>query len=136
MTHDDPYRVLGIAPTLDPAAIKRAYFARLSATPPHQDPDGFRRLRSAYEALQQPTAARLAWLATPPDVAHELAAWQESFAERIEVARDALQQVDPAQQCARLIAWASTLSYAELKSACSAPATHPASEDRGDKPAR
>jgi len=123
MTPDDPYRVLGIAPTLDQAVIKRAYFARLRTTPPHQDPDGFRRLRSAYEVLQQPAAARLAWLSTPPDVAQELAAWEQSFAARLEVARDALQKADPAQQCARLIAWVSTLGYAELKNACSAPVT-------------
>jgi curved DNA-binding protein CbpA len=46
-----PFGILGIAPTLDLAAIKRAYFAALTAHPPHSDPEGFKRIRSAYEAL-------------------------------------------------------------------------------------
>ena len=49
---ENPFAVLGIAATLDPAEVKRAYFTALPRHPPHADPQGFRRIRDAYEALQ------------------------------------------------------------------------------------
>jgi hypothetical protein len=49
--HLSPFGILGIEPTLDVAAIKRAYFALLTKHPPHQDQEGFKRIRGAYEAL-------------------------------------------------------------------------------------
>jgi len=59
---DDPFATLGIAVTSDLAAIKRAYFAALQRHPPHADPEGFRRIRTAYERLSKPGAvAALAW---------------------------------------------------------------------------
>ncbi len=57
---EDPFAVLGIAPTLDLGAVKRAYFAALPRHPPHADPAGFARLRAAYDALQSPERAGLA----------------------------------------------------------------------------
>ena len=50
------WHILGIAPTGDEAAIKKAYAARLREHRPDRDPAGFRRVRAAYEeALQQRT---------------------------------------------------------------------------------
>lgn len=66
---DEPFAVLGLAPTLDAAAVKRAYFDALARHPPHQDPVGFQRLRAAYEALSRPGALAAAYLASPVDVA-------------------------------------------------------------------
>ncbi|WP_224244906.1 J domain-containing protein [Hyalangium gracile] len=65
---DEPFAVLGLAPTLEPAAVKRAYFAALARHPPHEDPEGFRRLRDAYEMLSRPGALAVAYLASPVDV--------------------------------------------------------------------
>lgn len=79
----DSFALLGIAPTLDAVAVKRAYFAGLRAHPPHLDPEGFRRLRSAYEALVAPGALALAYATAPVDVAAELAAWRGVWADRI-----------------------------------------------------
>ena len=96
----DPFAVLEIAPTLDAAAVKRAYFAQLKAHPPHADPDGFRRLRTAYEALTAPGGLALACAAAPVDTAAELAAWRgrwqgpiDEAVRRIQTASDDRQSV-------------------------------------------
>ncbi len=48
------WQTLGIAPTSDEAAIKKAYAARIREHRPDRDPEGFRRVRAAYEeALRQ-----------------------------------------------------------------------------------
>ena len=43
------WQTLGIAPTSDEAAIKKAYAARIREYRPDRDPEGFRRVRAAYE---------------------------------------------------------------------------------------
>jgi hypothetical protein len=75
-THQDPsspFAVLEIAPTLDPARVKLAYFAVLAKHPPHADPQGFRAIRDAYESLQG-DGLRAAHLAAPLDLPAEAAA--------------------------------------------------------------
>ena len=48
------WQTLGIAPTSDEAVIKQAYAARIREHRPDRDPEGFRRVRAAYEeALRQ-----------------------------------------------------------------------------------
>jgi curved DNA-binding protein CbpA len=74
-----PFAVLDIAPTRDAAAIKRAYFTALAAHPPHRDPDGFKRIRSAYEALGAPGGAWAALLAEPLDIEAEARRCRERF---------------------------------------------------------
>lgn len=64
----DPFAVLGLAPTLDAAAVKRAYFAALARHPPHQDAEGFQRVRAAYEKLSSAGALAAAYLASSINV--------------------------------------------------------------------
>ena len=43
------WQTLGIAPTSDEAAIKKAYAERIREHRPDRDPEGFRAVRAAYE---------------------------------------------------------------------------------------
>jgi len=82
----DPYEILGLEPTLDRAAIKRAYFVLLPRHAPHADPEGFRRLRDAYELLMGPGLVG-AWSSARVDVAREREALDDVFGARIEQAK-------------------------------------------------
>jgi curved DNA-binding protein CbpA len=48
----NPFAVLGLEETADDEAVRAAYLAALRTSPPDRDPEGFRRIRAAYEALQ------------------------------------------------------------------------------------
>lgn len=65
----NPYAVLELAPTRDIAVVKRAYFATLTKHPPQTDPEGFRRVRDAYELLLNPAALAAAFSSAPLDIA-------------------------------------------------------------------
>jgi curved DNA-binding protein CbpA len=49
---DNPYKVLGVERTASEAEIKQAYFSLLRQNPPERDPEGFKRIRAAYEKLR------------------------------------------------------------------------------------
>ncbi|TAK31713.1 MAG: hypothetical protein EPO21_16875 [Chloroflexota bacterium] len=51
---DDPYAVLGVSPESTPSEIRGAYFALVRAHPPERDPEGFKRIRAAYDQLRSP----------------------------------------------------------------------------------
>ncbi|MDE6591224.1 MAG: J domain-containing protein, partial [Oscillospiraceae bacterium] len=47
---DDIWSILGLDPTQDISAIKRAYALKSRTCHPEEDPEGFLRLRQAYQA--------------------------------------------------------------------------------------
>jgi curved DNA-binding protein CbpA len=56
VTDADPYTVLGLIRQASLLDIKKAYFKLVRQHPPENDPDGFRRIRNAYESLRTPQA--------------------------------------------------------------------------------
>ncbi len=50
MSETEAFQILGIAPVKEEKDIKAAYREKLTLTNPEDDPEGFQRLRSAYEA--------------------------------------------------------------------------------------
>jgi curved DNA-binding protein CbpA len=48
----NPFTVLGLEETADDEAVRTAYLTALRGSPPDRDPEGFRRIRDAYEALR------------------------------------------------------------------------------------
>jgi len=66
----DPFAILGVEETADDEAVRAAYLRALRTSPPDRDPEGFRRIRAAYEALRD-TESRLALrLFGPPPLAN------------------------------------------------------------------
>ena len=104
------FEVLRCAPTLDEGAIRRAYYAELRLHPPHQDPDGFKRLREAYEALLDPKGRSANFLAAPLDVQALLARYDAQLAEPLAAAKAAMSDSARVQ---RFVEGWSTLSWAE-----------------------
>lgn len=49
----------------DASSLRRAYRTALREHPPDRDPEGFRRIRAAYELLSAPTSEIVRWLNTP-----------------------------------------------------------------------
>jgi hypothetical protein len=61
--------VLGVQADAGPEAVKRAYRRAVAAHPPDRDAAEFRRIRAAYELLQDPIAAARDLLNRPvPDI--------------------------------------------------------------------
>jgi hypothetical protein len=102
--HEDPFEVLGIEPTLDVAAIRRAYFRAVTAHPPHADAKAFRRVRDAYERLATPAAAAAAFLAAPIDAPAALSPLRRRFDEALARAIVAVREARGAQGATRRLA--------------------------------
>ncbi len=49
---DNPYKTLGVERSATEAEIKQAYFALIRQHSPERDPEGFKRIRAAYEKLR------------------------------------------------------------------------------------
>lgn len=120
MLSDEPFAVLGLAPTLDAAAVKRAWFDALARHPPHQDPVGFRRLRAAYEALSRPGALAAAYLRSPVDVARLAQDARARFDEALQRASEEARVASAGEEAvARFVERCSRLSWEEVLRASS-----------------
>ena len=53
------FQVLGIAETKEEDRIRQRYLSLLKDTNPEDDPEGFKRLREAYEAALRSAAERV-----------------------------------------------------------------------------
>jgi hypothetical protein len=68
MDFEAALQALGINASVDARAARRAYMRAVKAHPPERDPDGFRRVREAYECVSQELSWRQASTAEPePD---------------------------------------------------------------------
>lgn len=76
---ENPFEVLALPPTLDATRVKRAYFTALPKHPPDRDPEGFRRLRVAYEALSHARELLSSFIAHPVDLKSEQARYAARF---------------------------------------------------------
>lgn len=65
MTIEEAFEEIGLAPGSSPDEIRRAYLRKLKTRKPEVDPEGFRRLREAYELLTE-NAEVLSLVATAP----------------------------------------------------------------------
>ena len=62
----NPFTILNIEENADDEAVRAAYVRAIRQSPPDRDPEGFRRIRDAYEAIRD-TEKRLAFrLFGPP----------------------------------------------------------------------
>ena len=113
---DHPFTVLGLAPTLDAAAVKRAYFEALKRHAPHADLAGFRRVRDAYEALSGPERLRAAYGAAPLDMDRELQVLRDQLDAPLSQARlEGLRAANAAAGTRRFVETFSRLSLAEAR---------------------
>ncbi len=111
----DALEVLNLAPTLDRGALKRAYFAELAKHPPHSDAEGFRRLRTAYEALSAPGGLERAFATAPPDLGALLAGYRARFDDALATA--ATTALEEGTQTERVRAFVERLSRLEWSEA-------------------
>lgn len=58
MTSDEACELLVLKPGADSAAVRAAYLRAVKAHPPERDPDGFQRVREAYELLRRAPGPR------------------------------------------------------------------------------
>ena len=49
---ENPYTVLGIPKNASLEVVKKAYFSLIRKHPPEKDPQGFKRIRLAYDSLR------------------------------------------------------------------------------------
>ncbi len=114
----NPFDVLGIAPTLDLSLVKQGYYSALRKYPPHEHPERFQEIRSAYEVLLTENGRKNAFSTAPRETAADLETFRALEAANHEEARQWFSsQHDVAMVTKTLFAWASKRTLAEVQAA-------------------
>ncbi|KIG16178.1 hypothetical protein DB30_04896 [Enhygromyxa salina] len=121
----DPFRVLGLEPTLERAAIKRAYFGLLRHHSPHADPEGFRRIRDAYEQLSGDGLAA-AWSVAELDLERELQAIEAELSVRIAAMQAAVRTLEAERRTVTGFTAILSLTLDDAVARCEPPSPKPA----------
>jgi curved DNA-binding protein CbpA len=121
----NPFELLGLAPTDDVRAIKRAWFEALPKHPPHSDPEGFRALRDAYEGLMDDgrRAEALYVMPPPPEALRAaLEAFAPGIAGRLDEARTVFHEAEAIRHAdTRLLDWVCARTLAAAVASWPAP---------------
>jgi hypothetical protein len=93
MTLDEARAILGVAARTPPREIRRSYLRQVRRHPPERDPEGFQRVRAAFELLSAGTAPRPMPPFEVPVAAWE-AGWEPAGREPLDepVGRDSLDE--------------------------------------------
>jgi hypothetical protein len=93
----EAFETLGVSPDVSPRELKRAYRRAAARHAPDRDPDGFRRVRAAYELLSRPQDAWDALLSSearvPPPRLAPLPRMELAHALPLSALRDAVAHV-------------------------------------------
>ncbi|MEX0867276.1 MAG: J domain-containing protein [Pirellulales bacterium] len=65
----DPFQVLGISPDADEEQVRARYLDLVKQYPPDRNPEEFRKIRSAFEAVRDPLLIAARLLEPPGDEA-------------------------------------------------------------------
>ena len=84
----NPLALLGIDEAASDADVRAAYLAAVRRSPPDRDPEGFRRIREAYEAVRDLDRRLALRLFGPPALERVLALLDEMPDERRHVGPD------------------------------------------------
>src|SRR5438270_11826914 len=89
---DNPYQVLGVERSAGEAEIKRAYFSLVRDHPAERDPEGFKRIRAAYEQLKagKERAVTDLFLIDQPSPVHLLASLRPPLPQPPPISREAI----------------------------------------------
>lgn len=107
-TLENPYAVLGIKRDAGEAEIKQAYFAKVREHSPEHDPEGFKRIRAAYDKIRsaKTRAETDLFLVESPTLADLLAQFSRTSVP--------LPELTPELIKADLLAMETTLIYEEV----------------------
>ncbi len=73
----DPFTILGVSPDAGEEDVRARYLDLVKQFPPERDPEKFREIRTAFEAVKDPLSVAKRLIAPPGD---EAPAWAEMLA--------------------------------------------------------
>jgi hypothetical protein len=112
MTRDAAFRALGVEPGTPPDEVRRAYLRGVKTCKPEVDPEGFRRLREAYELLSQSPPA--VFSPEKPPVREEDADDPEDVEDPEDEEEESWQETDPIARSLDLLAQGANREAADL----------------------